>query len=118
MLELQGPLQPALVQGSFVEVEETLDDEDVVLQEPMNGSSAAMAGGDRHQCLQPSRPGWGKPSALLSVTKETPPCLAASRAQLELSSGCAKAPYGVVRVRSRTGGLLPAPKTRNGKDLG
>lgn len=45
VLELQGPLQPTLLQRGFVQVKESLDDEDVILQEALDGHSAAGADG-------------------------------------------------------------------------
>lgn len=43
VLEMKGPLQPALVQRGFIQVKECLDDKDIVLQEALDGHSAAVA---------------------------------------------------------------------------
>lgn len=43
VLEMQGPLQPALLQRGFIQVKECLDDKDIVLQEALDGHSAAVA---------------------------------------------------------------------------
>lgn len=44
VLEMKGPLQPALLQRGFIQVKECLDDKDIVLQEALDGHSAGRQG--------------------------------------------------------------------------